>query len=149
MPTGRQYLMHAPTETDMNDWIALINYASAFKTAGIRMRPPGMTREQAKSTGTSNRLPIIGKPRGPGGYRGRLRKNASNARAGMRPTQRYAIAPEGSMLSSGRGYNSTTTTKYSSACGASDGHQMVEHGALPGPRGLANASIHAKRCARA
>ncbi|KAG8902266.1 hypothetical protein FRB99_004685, partial [Tulasnella sp. 403] len=34
MPNGRQFLMHAPSEYAMNEWIALINYASAFKTAG-------------------------------------------------------------------------------------------------------------------
>ncbi|KAI5122596.1 hypothetical protein M0805_004811 [Coniferiporia weirii] len=39
MPSGRQFLLQAESELQRNEWIAHINYASAFKTAGIRMRP--------------------------------------------------------------------------------------------------------------
>ncbi|KAG8936599.1 hypothetical protein FRC02_000592 [Tulasnella sp. 418] len=56
MPGGRHYLMQASDESSMNEWIALINYASAFKSAGIRMRPLAMTGEQARSTGTAAAL---------------------------------------------------------------------------------------------
>ncbi|KAF8932687.1 hypothetical protein BGZ52_009600 [Haplosporangium bisporale] len=37
-PNGKQYLFRANSEHDMNDWMAKINYASAFKTAGVRLR---------------------------------------------------------------------------------------------------------------
>ncbi|KAF9084527.1 hypothetical protein BGX23_010427 [Mortierella sp. AD031] len=37
-PNGKQYLFRADTEHDMNDWMAKINYASAFKSAGVRLR---------------------------------------------------------------------------------------------------------------
>ncbi|KAF9304816.1 hypothetical protein BGZ74_000481 [Mortierella antarctica] len=37
-PSGKQYLFRANSEHDMNDWMAKINYASAFKTAGVRLR---------------------------------------------------------------------------------------------------------------
>ncbi|KAF9917935.1 hypothetical protein BX616_010816 [Lobosporangium transversale] len=37
-PNGKQYLFRAESEHEMNDWMAKINYASAFKTAGVRLR---------------------------------------------------------------------------------------------------------------
>ncbi|KAF9927170.1 hypothetical protein FBU30_003450 [Linnemannia zychae] len=37
-PNGKQYLFRADSEHEMNDWMAKINYASAFKTAGVRLR---------------------------------------------------------------------------------------------------------------
>ncbi|KAG8900921.1 hypothetical protein FRC00_010123 [Tulasnella sp. 408] len=51
MPGGKQYLLHAPDEHSMNEWMALINYASAFKTAGLRMRPSPMTNGQLQQVG--------------------------------------------------------------------------------------------------
>jgi hypothetical protein len=53
MGSGRQYLLRTSDDTELDDWIAKINYASTFKTAGVRMRPPGMTGDQARSTGTA------------------------------------------------------------------------------------------------
>jgi len=38
---GFEEVFLADNESDMNDWLAKLNYASAFKTAGVRMR--GMT----------------------------------------------------------------------------------------------------------
>jgi len=43
MPHGRQYLLQAPDEYEMNEWISLINYASAFKTADVPMMAPLVT----------------------------------------------------------------------------------------------------------
>ncbi|KAF9975982.1 hypothetical protein BGZ73_000147 [Actinomortierella ambigua] len=37
-PNGKQYLFRADNEREMNDWMSKINYATAFKTAGIRLR---------------------------------------------------------------------------------------------------------------
>ncbi|KAL8276511.1 hypothetical protein RQP46_011112 [Phenoliferia psychrophenolica] len=37
-PFGRQYLFQARDADDLNSWLAHINYAASFKTAGIRMR---------------------------------------------------------------------------------------------------------------
>ncbi|KAG0287502.1 hypothetical protein BGZ96_008566 [Linnemannia gamsii] len=37
-PNGKQYLFRSESEHEMNDWMAKINYASAFKTAGVRLR---------------------------------------------------------------------------------------------------------------
>ncbi|EMD41789.1 hypothetical protein CERSUDRAFT_110352 [Gelatoporia subvermispora B] len=48
---GRQFLLQAQGETEMNDWIARINYASAFKSAGVRMRSLGMSSKDIELTG--------------------------------------------------------------------------------------------------
>ncbi|KAF5377559.1 hypothetical protein D9615_005260 [Tricholomella constricta] len=50
---GRQLLLQALNETDLNDWIAGINYASAFKSAGVRMRPLEMSGIDVKLTGVA------------------------------------------------------------------------------------------------
>ncbi|KAH9857871.1 hypothetical protein C2E23DRAFT_151726 [Lenzites betulinus] len=51
MPDGRQSLLQAPDEKEMNEWIARINYASAFKTAGVRMRALGLSGKDIELTG--------------------------------------------------------------------------------------------------
>ncbi|KAI0724444.1 hypothetical protein C8T65DRAFT_734068 [Cerioporus squamosus] len=51
MPDGRQFLLQAPDEREMNEWIARINYASAFKTAGVRMRSLGLSSRDIELTG--------------------------------------------------------------------------------------------------
>lgn len=38
---------------DLNEWISRINYASAFKSAGVRMRPLGLTSEDVHLTGVA------------------------------------------------------------------------------------------------
>jgi hypothetical protein len=48
---GRQILLQALEENELNEWIARINYASAFKTAGVRMRPLDMSGIDVKLTG--------------------------------------------------------------------------------------------------
>ncbi|KAG2129928.1 hypothetical protein DEU56DRAFT_860628 [Suillus clintonianus] len=48
---GRQILFQASSELEVNQWVSRINYASAFKSAGIRMRPPGMTGREVTLTG--------------------------------------------------------------------------------------------------
>ncbi|KAJ7597187.1 hypothetical protein C8J56DRAFT_311089 [Mycena floridula] len=50
---GRQFLLEAPTDKDLNEWISHINYASAFKTAGVRMRPLGMSGKDVQLTGVA------------------------------------------------------------------------------------------------
>lgn len=52
--TGRQLLLGAESEQQMNEWIAHINYASAFKTAGIRMRT--FSSHEAERTVTQNSI---------------------------------------------------------------------------------------------
>ncbi|ORX41011.1 hypothetical protein BD324DRAFT_654632 [Kockovaella imperatae] len=51
MPPGRSYMLQAADENEMNEWINLINYASAFKTADIRMRSPPVQKEGAVQIG--------------------------------------------------------------------------------------------------
>ena len=51
MPDGRQFLLQAQDEKEMNEWIARINYASAFKTAGVRMRSLGLSSRDIELTG--------------------------------------------------------------------------------------------------
>ncbi|KAI0662726.1 hypothetical protein C8Q70DRAFT_578761 [Cubamyces menziesii] len=51
MPDGRQFLLQAHDEREMNEWIARINYASAFKTAGVRMRALGLSGRDIELTG--------------------------------------------------------------------------------------------------
>lgn len=50
---GRHLLLKAPTEDDMNQWISRINYASAFKSAGVRMRLLGMSGRSMHLTGVA------------------------------------------------------------------------------------------------
>lgn len=50
---GRQILFQASSELEVNQWVSRINYASAFKSAGIRMRPPGMTGKEVTLTGVA------------------------------------------------------------------------------------------------
>ncbi|KAG8748549.1 hypothetical protein FRC10_003683 [Ceratobasidium sp. 414] len=51
MPTGKQQLMQAANEQDMNEWISRINYASALKSAGVRVRELVMNVEESRATG--------------------------------------------------------------------------------------------------
>lgn len=68
---GRHILFQATEQKEMDEWISRINYASAFKTTGIRMRSLGMTGKVLKLTGvaaaTSHlhdlQLPNFGQPR--------------------------------------------------------------------------------------
>jgi hypothetical protein len=68
---GRHILFQTTEETEMNEWISRINYASTFKTTGIRMRSLGMTSKALELTGvaaaTSHlhdlQLPPLGQPR--------------------------------------------------------------------------------------
>jgi hypothetical protein len=53
MPHSRQYLLQAPDEYEMNEWITLINHASTFKTAGIRMRASTMDKGKAVLAGAA------------------------------------------------------------------------------------------------
>ncbi|KAG6842525.1 hypothetical protein C0991_000051 [Blastosporella zonata] len=50
---SRQLLLQASDEKELNEWIAGINYASAFKTAGVRIRPLEMSRTDVKLTGVA------------------------------------------------------------------------------------------------
>jgi len=51
MPDGRQFLLQAADEDDLNQWLSRINYASAFKSVGVRMRQLAMSGTQAQLTG--------------------------------------------------------------------------------------------------
>ena len=48
--TGKQLLIGSSDDEDRNDWMARINYASAFRTAGVRMRH-AMPEEDAELLG--------------------------------------------------------------------------------------------------
>ncbi|GJE86030.1 Sec7 and PH-like domain-containing protein [Phanerochaete sordida] len=51
IPDGRHCLLQAKDEQDMNEWISYVNYAAAFKTAGVRMRSLGMSGKDIELTG--------------------------------------------------------------------------------------------------
>lgn len=53
MPEGRQFIMQTLDESEMNDWLTLINYAGTFKSAGIRMRAPAIDSGEAVLAGTA------------------------------------------------------------------------------------------------
>ncbi|KAJ7225791.1 hypothetical protein GGX14DRAFT_641034 [Mycena pura] len=53
MKDGRQFLLQTSSEQELNEWISRINYASAFKTAGVRMRPLGMSGKDVQLTGVA------------------------------------------------------------------------------------------------
>ncbi|EDR15667.1 sec7 domain belongs to guanine nucleotide exchange factors [Laccaria bicolor S238N-H82] len=50
---GRQILLQASNELERNEWITRINYASAFKSAGVRMRPLRMSGRDVELTGVA------------------------------------------------------------------------------------------------
>lgn len=51
LPKGRQFLLQVLDEHELNEWLARINYASAFKTAGVRMRPTALSSKDVELTG--------------------------------------------------------------------------------------------------
>ena len=53
MPDGRHILLRAKDEKDLNEWMSRINYASAFKSAGVRMRAPAMSSKEYEMTGVA------------------------------------------------------------------------------------------------
>ena len=53
MPDGRHLLLQAANEEDLRQWISRINYASAFKTAGVRMRPAALSEDDVLRTGVA------------------------------------------------------------------------------------------------
>ncbi|KIM48047.1 hypothetical protein M413DRAFT_219231 [Hebeloma cylindrosporum] len=53
LPSGRQLLLQAADDKDLNEWISRINYASTFKSVGIKMRPLGLSREDVHLTGVA------------------------------------------------------------------------------------------------
>ncbi|KAJ7630641.1 hypothetical protein FB45DRAFT_916156 [Roridomyces roridus] len=53
MQDGRQFLLQSSDEQELNEWVSRINYASTFKTAGIRMRPLGMSGKDVQLTGVA------------------------------------------------------------------------------------------------
>lgn len=53
LPGGRQLLLQACDKKDSNEWISRINYASAFRSAGVRMRPLELTGEDVHLTGVA------------------------------------------------------------------------------------------------
>ncbi|KAG7450349.1 uncharacterized protein BT62DRAFT_943257 [Guyanagaster necrorhizus] len=53
MHDGRQFLLQASNDKDLNEWVSRINYASSFKSAGVRIRPMGMSGGDVKLTGVA------------------------------------------------------------------------------------------------
>lgn len=53
MPDARQILLQADSEQERNSWLSHINYASTFKSAGIRMRPLGMSTHDVQLAGVA------------------------------------------------------------------------------------------------
>ncbi|KAJ3883050.1 hypothetical protein F5051DRAFT_343510 [Lentinula edodes] len=50
---GRQFLFGTDSEFEMNEWLSRINYASAFKSTGVQMRPVGMSGKDVQLTGVA------------------------------------------------------------------------------------------------
>lgn len=53
VPDGRQFLLQASGDQELNEWVSLINYAGAFKSAGVNMRSMGMSGEDVQLTGVA------------------------------------------------------------------------------------------------
>lgn len=115
----RTYLIQASDDDEMNEWIGLINYAAAFKTAGIRMRAGTMKRDQALLAGAaaasslrreSKSLDAVGED----GIKGKKVFGYSAADDPMPPTAPIDIArtPGGRRISNGttNGDNWTPTS---------------------------------------
>ncbi|SCZ87898.1 BZ3500_MvSof-1268-A1-R1_Chr2-3g05366 [Microbotryum saponariae] len=61
-PGGRQYLFQAASSDNLNAWMHAINYAAAFKSAGVRMRtsePTASPSMSGKPTPPANGLPEV------------------------------------------------------------------------------------------
>jgi hypothetical protein len=57
MSHGREYLLQANDESDMNAWVSLVNWAAASKALGIPTTPMTPSEEQdgkARYTGINN-----------------------------------------------------------------------------------------------
>ena len=50
---GRQMLLQCSDEEDLHQWLLRINYASAFRTAGVKIRPSALSGETAHLTGVA------------------------------------------------------------------------------------------------
>ncbi|PFH54626.1 hypothetical protein AMATHDRAFT_177 [Amanita thiersii Skay4041] len=50
---GRQILLQATQEKELNEWISMINYASAFRTTRMRIRPQAMSGKIVQLTGVA------------------------------------------------------------------------------------------------
>ncbi|KAJ3544942.1 hypothetical protein NMY22_g2621 [Coprinellus aureogranulatus] len=59
LANGRQLLLQASSNDDMDEWLTKINYASAFKTAGVRIRPPGMSLDEVHMTGVAAATAVL------------------------------------------------------------------------------------------
>lgn len=53
LPRGRHMLLEANSEDDLNEWIAHVNYASAFKTSNLRIRPQLLSGKDVQLTGVA------------------------------------------------------------------------------------------------
>ncbi|VDB86491.1 unnamed protein product [Peniophora sp. CBMAI 1063] len=53
MRDGRQIRLRTPNEQTMNAWICRINYASTFKSTGVRMRPLGLSGKDVQLMGVA------------------------------------------------------------------------------------------------
>lgn len=50
---GREILLQSANAEETEEWMKMINYASAFKTAGVRIRPLGMSPDDMHMTGVA------------------------------------------------------------------------------------------------
>ncbi|KAH7921801.1 hypothetical protein BV22DRAFT_704425 [Leucogyrophana mollusca] len=50
---GRHILFQSSDEAELNAWVSRVNYASVFKSAGIRMRPLAMSGKDVELTGVA------------------------------------------------------------------------------------------------
>ncbi|KAI0053308.1 hypothetical protein FA95DRAFT_1674341 [Auriscalpium vulgare] len=53
MKDGRHFLLQASNKQEMNEWISRINYASTFKTAGVRIRALGISGKDVELMGVA------------------------------------------------------------------------------------------------
>ncbi|KAI0274709.1 hypothetical protein BC834DRAFT_1037375 [Gloeopeniophorella convolvens] len=53
LSSGRHILLQAPSEKEMNSWLSFINYASAYRSAGIPLRAPGLSGKDVELMGVA------------------------------------------------------------------------------------------------
>lgn len=51
LPNGRQSIIQCSEKDALNEWISAINYAGAFRSAGVRMRGIGISHKEAEMMG--------------------------------------------------------------------------------------------------
>lgn len=104
MPFGREWSCRLSDEAEMNDWINLVNYASAFRSAGIRMRNAAIGQAETALIGLAAAKAVRKAEKGPESARPQMHANGLSPRRpvfGDAPAMRRGASDTGRPRSAG------------------------------------------------